>query len=245
MDKLQFFSFGYRCNSISILKKLNLTNESYPFDWVLSDIDVIIDCIKTNFEHFLNKKNYISKEFPLQYKINRKEKIHIAGRGINKGKPQKENVSINNYYNKNIESLTFYDIRLGLLHHDIYKDYEYYERCIKRFYEKLKLNNNKYYLYIHKAIDNNFFKDNKNDLYKKFFNFYNFLNTQTCNISGIYIILIQGENIEKIIHDFSNEHYKIYIIYCLDNFFDAGTPFINGDFANNEIIKIIKSLIIL
>ena len=31
--------------------------ESYPFDWIFSTPDIIIDCINTNFAHFLNKEN--------------------------------------------------------------------------------------------------------------------------------------------------------------------------------------------
>ena len=45
-------SFGYRCSSATFIQKLNLKTESYPFDWIVSKLDVIKDCIETNFVHF-------------------------------------------------------------------------------------------------------------------------------------------------------------------------------------------------
>ena len=37
-----FVSFGYRCSCAGILKDLGLKHESYPFDWLISNLSVII-----------------------------------------------------------------------------------------------------------------------------------------------------------------------------------------------------------
>ena len=55
---MKFFSVGYRCSSAGILKHLNLKNESFPFDWMISRLSIIKDCIQTKFFHFLNQQNY-------------------------------------------------------------------------------------------------------------------------------------------------------------------------------------------
>jgi hypothetical protein len=37
-------SFGHRCSSASFIQNLNLKTESYPFDWLVSKLDIIKDC---------------------------------------------------------------------------------------------------------------------------------------------------------------------------------------------------------
>ena len=54
-------SFGHRCSSASFIRLLNLKSESYPFDWLVSKLDVIKDCIETKFVHFLDINNYITQ----------------------------------------------------------------------------------------------------------------------------------------------------------------------------------------
>jgi len=52
-------SLGNLCHSSYLLKEIKLKKESYPFDWVFSNFDIIIDCIKNNFKEFLDKDYYI------------------------------------------------------------------------------------------------------------------------------------------------------------------------------------------
>lgn len=51
-------SFGKNCHSAYLLKRNNYKLESYPFDWIFSEIHIILDCIKDDFEKFLDKKYY-------------------------------------------------------------------------------------------------------------------------------------------------------------------------------------------
>ena len=55
-------SLGYRCSSAGILKSLGLKSESYPFDWLVSRLPIIEDCIQTEFKYFVNADNYKCKE---------------------------------------------------------------------------------------------------------------------------------------------------------------------------------------
>ena len=48
-------SLGNRCHTAYLLKKCNLKKTSYPFDWIFSDLYMILHCIEDNFNKFLNK----------------------------------------------------------------------------------------------------------------------------------------------------------------------------------------------
>lgn len=51
-------SLGLNCHSSQILKINNLKLCSYPFDWVFSNYNIIIDCIETDFKFFIDKSYY-------------------------------------------------------------------------------------------------------------------------------------------------------------------------------------------
>ncbi len=51
-------SFGKNCHTAQLLKRNNFKFESYPFDWIFSEIHIILDCIKNDFEKFLDKQYY-------------------------------------------------------------------------------------------------------------------------------------------------------------------------------------------
>ena len=60
MEITHVCSLGTLCQSSQILKNNNLKTCSYPFDWIFSDCDMIIDCLENNFNKFLDKNYYIS-----------------------------------------------------------------------------------------------------------------------------------------------------------------------------------------
>ena len=53
-------SFGFNCHSAYFLKTIGLKRQSYPFDWIMSNLDVVKDCICDDFNDYLNKSLYIS-----------------------------------------------------------------------------------------------------------------------------------------------------------------------------------------
>lgn len=55
-------SLGTLCHCSFTLKKNNLKKESYPFDWIFTNFEIIIDCLEDNFNKFLDKKLYIEKD---------------------------------------------------------------------------------------------------------------------------------------------------------------------------------------
>ena len=54
-----FCSLGFHCQASKILIRNNIKKESYPFDWMFSNIVIIKDCIEDNFNKLLEKKYYI------------------------------------------------------------------------------------------------------------------------------------------------------------------------------------------
>ncbi len=55
-------SLGEFCQTASILKRNNLKLCSFPFDWIFSSYNNIIDCLEDDFKNFLNKSHYESVE---------------------------------------------------------------------------------------------------------------------------------------------------------------------------------------
>jgi hypothetical protein len=51
-------SLGFTCFSAEFLRKYKLRLAAYPFDWLYSHPQMIVDCLDNNFSNFLNKKYF-------------------------------------------------------------------------------------------------------------------------------------------------------------------------------------------
>jgi hypothetical protein len=49
---------GYNCLTAVTLKNLQLRTGAFPFDWTFSSVDIITDCLRTNFTTYLDKSFY-------------------------------------------------------------------------------------------------------------------------------------------------------------------------------------------
>jgi len=56
---------GSQCFSAFFLKLNNLKLASYPFDWIFSSPEIIIDMLDDNFNKFLDKNNYVFNDLNL------------------------------------------------------------------------------------------------------------------------------------------------------------------------------------
>lgn len=54
-----YCSLGYHCHSTQILKRNKIKKESYPFDWIFSNIFIVTDCLNDDFKKMLDKNLYI------------------------------------------------------------------------------------------------------------------------------------------------------------------------------------------
>ncbi len=95
-------SFGHRCSSTTFLELLQLKTESYPFDWLVSKLDVIQHCIETDFVHFLDAKNYIIQPSE-SYNVIDNMKYHICY----------EKPYVNKFYEKRNSNVSTYHYKLA------------------------------------------------------------------------------------------------------------------------------------
>jgi hypothetical protein len=260
---VQLFTLGYRCSSAGILKLLGYKKESYPFDWMISRLPIIKDCIETNFEHFLNKENYKEETTQtIHYGETNNVLIcneHIVYNTYYQEKFTKEQVNIPSYLNVPNDTYAHY---LALNHRNILKDEdrEYFQRCIKRF--QILIHDNphpKMYIYIHPVITIDEYEKNKESLIKQFLDFQNFMASLNKDISmrGLFIIMVRTlfeqpitnhiENITENIYDINDnkkdnkDFCSIYLVYTHKNFMDAGEIFMqqNNEFETSTLIHLV------
>jgi hypothetical protein len=259
--KYKLFSLGHRCSSAGILKYLGIKTESYPFDWMISRLNIIQDCIETDFIHFLKKENYEEKKTTT---------IHYSKHG-NKFLCN-ENIVYNTYYqNKYNNDELFipdplslpndtYAHYLALNHRNILQDndYEYFQRCIERFKSMIYDNEPKMYLYIHPVISTDDYQNQKDKIIQLFLNFQSYMSTinKNTHILGLFILVVRthyddpvsehlsditenvyynlpSENNETSLHeDNANPQCCIKVLYTHKDFMDAGEIFLQ---QNNEL----------
>jgi hypothetical protein len=238
------FSVGYRCTSASLIKHLNLKFASYPFDWVVSKLDVITDCLETKFKHYLKPENYRHMIGETCNQVN-SEKIHFGF----------ENIVYNEYYESTYRNkkgappnnFGTYGMNLSLTHHDMRNEEGkgYFTRCIKRFQDLLQLPQRKFYLYTHPLQGNNDFETNNALVLSKFIEFHDNFTKYSSNLFGIFFMVVRNENrkyqIEEIL---KTEEYNVFVIYTNNQLIDIGGVY-DGDFfeEQNRILLKIEEVI--
>lgn len=224
----EVISFGHRCSSAIFLQNLNLRTKSFPFDFLVSKLDVIKDCIETKFVHFLNVNNYVT--------------INTQTFDFN------ETCQVNTYYETDMQNTQTYNFKLALNHHNlkIDTDYAHFERCINRLYELFKQDIQKYYLYFHPIMGINDFQNTKDCILIEFYNFNQYIVEKTKNIFGIFFVLIyHNETNAKSIKLLETKTYVVFVLYCNDDFRDGASPFLgNSTKETEEVTTILKNILI-
>ena len=169
-------SIGNRCHTAYMLKQCNIKKASYPFDWIFSDLSMVLNCINDNFNIFLNKEYYTvldSSSFRQKH----------------------------SYYQLNDQEYTFN--HHNPLKKD---DYLYFERCCLRFQNLLKKTEFKMFItmflnytkideeFINKIIDfNNIFGNFTSNYgllcivnYMSDFNYHHFIKRNNIHILELY-----------------------------------------------------------
>jgi len=227
-------SFGHRCSSASILQHLQLKTESYPFDWLISKLDVIQDCIETKFVHFLNTSHYEQTQTETYNQID-DVKTHICN----------ESIQVNQYYEKDPENRSTYQFKLAMNHQNVFHDYEYYQRCIDRLYHLFESDIRKYSLYFHPIMGIQEYEMKVETLLQEFDSFNQYILGKTQNIVGIYFILVRSNQpINGIrLKETSTSH--VFVVFCNEAFLDGGAPFM-GNFSTelHSIFSLLSPLLV-
>lgn len=209
-----YISLGYRCSTASILKRLGLKHESFPFDWMISRLPIIQDCIDTRFAYFMDPKCYVKKQThtthyhegttPVPMKIC-DETIYENVYYTNKYQTQPQNptqtqTSIKIPEPLSVENGDTYAHLLAMNHRNINEPetQAYYERCIDRFlyywdapkHEETTNTLQKVVgIYIHPTITELEYQTQSNNLQHEFREFYE--KTMPKHWSAVFFIIVR------------------------------------------------------
>ncbi|MBH0124179.1 DUF1796 family putative cysteine peptidase [Enterobacter sp. ESY66] len=124
-------SLGNHCLTATLLKKYGLKKYSYPFDWIFSSPEMVIDCIEDGFSTLLNKK------------------YHSSITSCRKNNDFEPGSSHSLYEEK-------YNIKELFTHRDITKadDYNYFKRSAERFNSVLKSKGGKIFVMVSRREHN-------------------------------------------------------------------------------------------
>ena len=111
-------SLGKNCHSASLIKRNGWKKESFPFDWIFTNLNMIKHCIQDDFKILLDKEYYPDKN------PNAWQQSHTYYHPFSDDKTF-------NHHNPLIE-----------------KDYLYFQRCTDRFRKLLKSNDFYVFLHI-------------------------------------------------------------------------------------------------
>lgn len=261
LPEYKIISLGYRCSVAGILKKLGLKHESFPFDWLVSRLPVIKDCIKDDFEEFLRLDNYQMKYAQTFAHMNT-----FSGFVCN------EHMLANMYYqpSQNRDPINAYQLRLAMNHHNIVentKDYEYYHRCVDRFRRELDSPTSKMFVHISPLFTIDDYHEYGDTIIQECHDFQSFLEKRiktgrvgsSSSSSGsispmneepiircLYFIMLLDSlettpNI-SILHEGTEEEnqsekYKIYLLRTNHDFVDAGETFMGNYRKEEELIE--------
>jgi hypothetical protein len=231
----KIFSFGFRCSSAAILKRMGLKQESYPFDWLVSHLSVIKHCIENNFEEFLNINNY-KRKYTNTYEMADSRNGFICD----------EHLMVNVFYQPQdmLDVENTYKCRLAMNHHNITEpeDTSYYNRCVSRFRELVISDEQKIYLHIRPVIRLEMYQENKKEIIRELVEFDNYVHTtmnQKCQ--GLIFIIVRDDNpdyqfrTETLYSSFNGT--TIYLIYANSGFIDAGEMFMGNYYEEKLFIE--------
>lgn len=255
---MKYISFGYRCSSASILKRLGWKQESHPFDWMISRLPIIRDCLETNFIYLVGGDDaspYYKKQKTVtqHYDEDPNSNMFICD----------ETVMVNTYY----ETYGLQPIHTSLpltMPRDTYaypcaynhhnplspEDNAYIGRCIERLRILLESTEEKTYIYIHPALTVTEYESGKDILFAEIQAFQLFLQEKypLSNIGGILFIPIKTthpypitDHVEKVIEEIYNGYDKnikciINLVYMNKDFVDAGEIFMRNAYIETDSI---------
>ncbi len=242
----KFIPLGYRCSSAGILRKMGLKLESYPFDWLISRLDVITDCLINGFDEFLNLENYVQFRSETNDYKEDGSKVLIT----------EENIM----YNQNYQTVPpdnpkeTYHHNLALSHHNLYdqKVYDYMLRCIGRLQSLLVDDIRKMYVHIHPLRYLQQYLKDVDKLMDSFVKFHENILKHATHISGLFFIPVRNTievcstqlqgtdgdssheltpqqcHVDKTVRIeciYNRADCRIYTLYCNEGLIDSGETF--------------------
>jgi hypothetical protein len=235
MTPKKIFSLGYRCSSAGILKEMRLKQESFPFDWLISRLSVIKQCIQDDFQEFMKIENYENRHTNT-YEMAENQNHFICD----------EYLVINRHYQppELLNAVNSYQYYLAMNHYLItdtdHRDY--YVRCIERFRKALDQPCPKLFVHICPLISEEKYEKTRYSIVNEITYFDRFLYERTEHTSrGLYFIMVKKQGLEhpkttEFVEMFDSGS-KYFLIYTNQNFLDAGEIFMGNSHYEKEFIK--------
>jgi hypothetical protein len=265
-ETVTYISLGYRCSTASILKRLGVKHESFPFDWMVSRLPIIKDCVETRFAYFIDPKWYVKKQThtthyhegttPVPMKICDEtiyENIHYANKYQTQNQYQTQNPkTIKIPEPLSTQNGDTYAHLLAMNHRNINEPetQAYYERCIERFlYHWESPNQRVVGIYIHPTITEPEYQDQSIHLQNEFREFYE--KTMPKHWSAVFFIIVRTthpypitdhipECLQPIYKDDTtnpdSRYIRIYVVYTNRDFVDAGEIFMHNPYIETDAI---------
>jgi len=143
---MKIISIGPYCATADILKKHNLRQEAYPFDYIFSSLEMVKHCINNKFNIFLDKKYYTNGT------NNNSTKHTFYCKFLDTDILLKHHIAHRYSVNYKVSSGNLFNHHNLLLHKEHYKAFE--RRC-KRFLDVINEKNNKNFLVYYDKYTNN------------------------------------------------------------------------------------------
>lgn len=210
---MKICSIGSFCQSSKLLQRLGLKEESYPFDWILSNSEMVKHCIEDDFKCFLDKSQYTF--IPTSAYTHK-----VCGHSYYS--------EVVDFTNENVPGGVF-------MHHDLAQDendYAYFARCVDRFRDLIASDKQKVFIYFCR----NYPKDNIQNALSEGLEFVKFLKKHVTNFNLIFVHHSVGE-LNHGIAEFDNLKFV-----ALRASYSNGLEFIE-DSHNVYLDEIIKKLI--
>ena len=174
-------SIGYRCSTSALIKNAGLKHESYPFDWLISKLAVVKDCIDNRFAEFMKESNYLDIVSPTRNIYD----DEVIDRG-------NQFMVINTFYQAPYGATDTHSYQLAMPHYNVHRDRDYYERCISRFYAVLESSQPKLLVYIHPLLGSKIYTQTEEDIVNEFIDFANFIHSRYTNATCLFFTLVRG-----------------------------------------------------
>ena len=222
-----FIPFGHRCSAAALLDRCQLGGESFPFDSVVSKLNVIRHFLEQDFKDFLNPNHYVKVKTATINLIDDVAEAVLT-----------EFPSVNRYLERasrpvgddDLTGASTYHLQFALTHHDPTSpdDCQAFARRIQRLRHVLSQTRKKVGFYIHPLIGIRDYERQRRELVAEFKAFTAFLTRRYPNVFGLYFIPVKAgaatppETSTLIFH---SETCAIYTFYVNDQFLDANAPF--------------------
>ncbi len=229
-----FIALGHRCSTAAILDRCGLVAESFPFDSIVCQLDVIRDCLENGFHSFLEPRHYQTVTTSTVNVVDGVVSTILT-----------EGPSVNRYYESkrrpdagvglDLTGNSTYHLQLALTHHDVSvpDDHQAFARRIRRLTDVLAQSRKKVCVYIHPVLGPKDFEQQRVALLHELEQFNAFLTGRYPNVHGLYFLVVKLPEAAPVPRSaclVESDTCSVHVIYANQDFFDAGAPF-HGDYA--------------